>query len=190
MSEQNQPRSMLTYFGKRFVIFCLMLALGIVAMIMAMKITNCTVLVGDAMAARAEYVLSDSQESRENLARFFTQSFIGGEFLEQEKNKYQYYNINNYGQTTKVTWVWVWPWSNRATLRVENRVKNIAGELISEGGLEGEEALPEGLSKRPPAWENGIYSVKVRNENGRWLVESVTPIKIEATPTPTPTPTE
>ena len=79
-------KSLLSYFGRRTLIVCIVILIGLIAMTMSMKISNCSVLVGDAMSARADYILTGTQESKDALSRFFTQEYLASGAIEEERH--------------------------------------------------------------------------------------------------------
>ena len=181
-------KSLLSYFGRRTLIVCIVILIGLIAMTMSMKISNCSVLVGDAMSARADYILTGTQESKDALSRFFTQEYLASGAIEEERNRYDSYNISNYIDLPSTGWIWVWPWSSSASVRVYDKVTSIMGVAITDGETN-ENGDTTAVAPTPPRWQTGTYSVRVKRVHGQWLVDSIKLIKLdeqEAAPTPTP----
>ena len=167
---------------------CIVILIGLIAMTMSMKISNCSVLVGDAMSARADYILTGTQESKDALSRFFTQEYLASGAIEEERHRYDSYNISNYIDLPSTGWIWVWPWSSSASVRVYDKVTSIMGVAITDGETN-ENGDTTAVAPTPPRWQTGTYSVRVKRVHGQWLVDSIKLIKLdeqEAAPTPTP----
>ena len=177
MKQQPQQRSLLNYFGRRAIIVCIVLLIGLLAMITVMKISSCMVLAGEAMEVRAEYILTYSQNSRGRMESYFSDEYIASEELAAERARYEDYDIARYSENPKVTWIWVWPWSNTATVRVHDEVKNIAGQQLETADTK---------TKGIPQWQTGSYTLKMKKIEGTWLITEVKAGKLDPTPTPSP----
>ncbi|MBE5780773.1 MAG: hypothetical protein E7328_03000 [Clostridiales bacterium] len=175
---KRAPKTLRAYFGHKALIVAIVLVIGLIAMLMSMKISNCSVLVGDAMSARADYLLTGSQESEEALDRFFTQEYIQSGALKEDRAKYENYNISNYIDLPSVEWIWVWPWSSNASVRVHDKVVSISGSPI-EDELTDENGNPVSVAPVPPAWPTGDYAVRVKNVGGRWLIDEIVLLELD-----------
>lgn len=171
MNKQTQETlSKRNYFARKWLIVMAVIIILLVIFVIAMQIMNGIVLTGEAMSARANYVLAPSQDDQTTAQQYFTDGYIDGK-LQELRSVYEPYTVNNFVHTAKVKWAFAWPWSVTMTARVEENVRNLSGELVSaEDVVEGTEG---GLEETPPAWENGVYKVTMVKVNGKWKVSNI-----------------
>ena len=181
MKEQAQgQRTIGRYFGRKAIIAGVIVAIGLLIMVTVMKISACQVLAGEAMAVRAEYILEYTQDSRDRIGYYFTEEYLTSEELSQARARYENYNLTRYTINPSVTWIWVWPWSNTATVRVYDKVTNLAGQRLDLGADDTDTSIPQ--------WPLGEYTLKMRRIDGKWLIESVEVYRLDEEPSASPSP--
>lgn len=186
------------YVLSRIAIAVVVIVIAVIAFYTAMHTMNVEMVLKDAYTARAEAVLFPDKESSsdEILKRMFTDNFLNND-TELNGNGYDEFDILNYYQRTEVDSFIIWPWEDQATVKVTDLVSEITGTPLDMIAEDGTIISAEGVSKKPPEWQNGQYEVKLLKSGNTWKIDSQKLLKeIEPEPTgtvassATPSPTD
>lgn len=178
------------YVLSRIAIAVVVIVIAVIAFYTAMHTMNVEMVLKDAYTARAEAVLFPDKESSsdEILKRMFTDNFLNND-TELNGNGYDEFDILNYYQRTEVDSFIIWPWEDQATVKVTDLVSEITGTPLDMIAEDGTIISAEGVSKKPPEWQNGQYEVKLLKSGNTWKIDSQKLLKeIEPEPTGTVAP--
>lgn len=166
--------------GVLYVFACVMAVVVVVALVITAYYTaentaNVSMIAKDAFAKRAEMVLLPSGDADEAeadqaiLQRLFTDYAIATDEM-LNGGHYEHFNVSNYYENADVEFSIIWPWKNEATVRVTEKVLDIAGR--PKAAAEGETAA---VSETPPDWSNGVYEVYFVKDpdSGSWKINGM-----------------
>lgn len=188
MTQNESALSRLVWFFAKnaFIILAILLVLAL-AFMTALTSANVYIVVEEGMSERADTVLKSYDDA--DLDRYFTKEFLDADKLLSSK-RYQNYTITSFTYVGEPTGYICWPWQNSTIVRVTDVVSNIDGELSAD-----KLADESNQTRVPPAWDNGVYNVRLKRVSGKWKIDSmqlVNDVKIEPTPVrsekPLPTP--
>lgn len=183
------------------VLFVLLLILS--AFFASMKTSNIYFVLNDALKARLDIIILGTEV--EEKSGFFSYDYLNSQEYAQLRSKYSLYIISNYGHKFEYSNLFVWPWQKQKTVTVKEAVYAINGEFDTTQMTKAE-AMAMGVYNIPQ-WQHSIYRVRLKYENGTWVIDRVvrrgdydyeapkTPslnedeIAALRTPTPPPTPT-
>jgi hypothetical protein len=162
----------------RFLIVLIVLLICALVFIYAMQITSVIVLAEEAMRARAQYAIGSDAitQSEGYLSRFFSVEYLNSGDMQALRTTYDGITVASYIQLASTQWVWTWPWGGTAYVRVHDKVNSIMGDVIDIT----REA--EGI----PAWQNGVYTLTLKNQKGVWRVVKLELVSLDPVPTATP----
>jgi hypothetical protein len=173
----------LLYLVKSLSVLLAVLLVCSAVFFLSMNTTNNFVLAQDGMKARAQAVLTPSDEI--NLYSYFSVDFVQNEPI-FHGSTYMPYTIRTFNQKVSIKSIWCWPWEDTATAIVQDVITYIDGEMSSEYMTQ--EQREQKVKIPPPAWQNGVYKLTFRRIEGSWKIDSVELIETVALPTPTPSP--
>lgn len=177
---QQTQQTAKSYFRHKAMIALVVILLCLLSFLVATQVTSVVVTADEAMTARVKYCLDSdtAAQGQEYLSRFFTDKFIQSGKLDELRARYQDVSVNSYNAVSDIQWVWTWPWGFSASVKVEETVNKIAGEVTaSEDG-----------TGTIPVWPSGTYSLKLKKRGGAWLIDDMQLVSAQATPTPSATP--
>ena len=177
---QQTQQTAKSYFRHKAMIALVVILLCLLSFLIATQVTSVVVTADEAMTARVKYCLDSdtAAQGQEYLSRFFTDRFIQSGQLDELRTRFQDVSVNSYNAVTDIQWVWAWPWGFSASVKIEETVNKIAGEVTaSESG-----------TGTIPSWPSGTYSLKLKKQGGAWLIDEMQLVSEQATPTPSATP--
>lgn len=184
-------------------LMALAISLIVGAFFSSMKTSNIYFLLNDAWKARLDVILlgTDIEEK----SGFFSYDYLqSAEYVPLEE-EYNIYQISSYAHKITYGKLLVWPWQKVKTVRVNEAVLSIVGELDTTK-ISKADAMAHDMYNIPP-WRDSVYDVRLVYVSGNWYISDITrvgdylyePVKtheltqeeLEAlrTPAPTPTPT-
>ncbi len=167
------------YVLSRIAIVVVVIVIAVIAFYTAMHTMNVEMVLKDAYTARTEAVLLPDKENSGNeeiLGRMFTENFLASD-TELSSSRYDEFDILNYYQRTEIESFIIWPWEDQATVKVTDLVSEITGTPLDMIAEDGTIISSEGVSKKPPEWENGQYEVKLIKSGNTWKIDSQKLIK-------------
>ena len=181
------------YVLSRVAIVIVVIVVIIMAFYTAMHTMNVRMVAKDALTERAQVVLIPAGDGSEDavLERLFTQNFLSTDPA-LTGDAYASFQIRNYYQRTDIATTIIWPWEDHVTLRVTDLVTEISGLPLDSIAEDGTIISSEGQIQKPPAWDSGVYEVKmVKTGDNAWKVDSMKLVEVvEAQPTGTIAPEE
>ncbi len=193
----------LTYIFTRLLVLLLVVLLIVGAFFSSMKTSNIYFVLNDALKARLDIILLGAEV--EDKSGFFSYDYLNSQEYSQLRSKYSLYIVSNYGHKFEYGNLFVWPWQKQKTITVKEAIYSINGEFDTNQMTKAE-AMAMGVYNIPQ-WQHSIYRVRLKYENGTWVIDrvvrkgdydykapktpSLSESEIEAlrTPTPAPTPT-
>ncbi len=165
-------RRFLSFIATRLVIVTLVGALLILVFYLAMNTANIYILLDDGMTMRTSVILT--RKDAVELTNYFTDDFLNtDETLNiglSTASPYIDYNITDFTYQMNLEWVWAWPWEDSATATIVEKVPKITGTVLSDRSS----LVKNGtISKDPPAWYGGRYTVKLVRIDGRWKIDAL-----------------
>ena len=181
------------------------LAIGLIvgAFFSSMKTSNIYFLLNDAWKARLDVILLGTDI--EDKSGFFSYEYLQSAEYAPIKEEYDIYQISSYAHKITYGKLFVWPWQKVKTVRVNEAVLSIVGELDT-AKISKADAMAHDMYNIP-AWQDSVYDVRLVYVSGNWYISDITrvgdylyePVKtheltqaeLEAlrTPAPTATPT-
>lgn len=190
------------YVVSRVVAVVIVVAVLGIAYRTAVNTMTVNMVIEDAFAKRAQFVLTPAQDGSDlaALRKLFTsQAMDDDTVLQSNQYKTPDYTITGYYARTEIADHIVWSWENEATVKVTDIVRDIRASSNLEPDSTGR--LPE-ISV--PEWQSGIYTVKVVKEaqSEGWMIDGIefeeaiffdeapaeTPAPAPETPSEVPTP--
>ena len=171
-------RRLIWWIAQHLFVLLIVLALMVVSFYYAMNMTNIYVVLKDGMAARAQVIMMEEDDSR--LSKYFQDAFLQKDAallaVEQGTSPYRDYNIRGIDHRVNIDFAWVWPWDTTARVDVTERIPRIDGRakgtradaLVASGGS---------AALYPPAWQAAKYRAVLVRENGQWHIKSLTLIE-------------
>jgi hypothetical protein len=175
---------LLFFWIKLLFVVLVVVAIAGSAFFIAMDVTNIALMSGDALKARADYVILGDLYEGQELNKFFTDEFLSRDELIQD-SPYTYYAVTDYEQKVQRSWIWCWPWQNKVSFTITQHVYELKGDLKAEHKTE--EQIEKGQQVAPPAWKDSVYTIRCERIDDRWLITDIVFVE-EAEPLPTPTP--
>lgn len=169
----------LWYLLSRLLIWGAAAALVVLAFFMAMDYMNVSVLAKDGMQVRAEVIIKGSDPT--TLSKVFSKGFLESDAM-LKSNDYRQYQVTDFDYSAENDFTLLFPWQNSVTLRITEKVTNIAGQP-SPGAAE---TIPQ----TPPQWKNAVYDVALARYEDSWRIVSMKLIKGLPAPTPSPSPSD
>jgi hypothetical protein len=146
---------------------------------MGMDYMNVSTLAKDGMQVRAEVVIKGSDPT--TLSKVFSKGFLESDTL-LSSSEYRQYQVTDFDYSADSNFVLVFPWQNSVTLRITEKIKNIAGHPNP--------GAAENTPETPPAWKNAVYDVSIARYEDSWRIVSMELVEELPAPTPSPSPSD
>ena len=158
----------------------------------AVNTMTVNMVVEEAFAKRAQYVLSPAADGSDMLAlqKLFTpRALETDEMLTSDIYRTPEYDVTEFYARATISDHIVWSWQNEATVEVTDIVRDIKASSNAEPDAMGRIPTPD-----VPEWKNGVYEVRVvKNANSEgWMIDGLTFTEtafFDTTPIVTPAPT-
>lgn len=170
-------RRLVLYLLSRLFVISIIIGIFIMTFYYAMNASSIYVIVKEGMAKRAQVIMySDDTES---LKKYFLPAYISNDKSIQLKlngqSPYSWYKIRGIDHRLELTWLWTWPWENKATVEFIERIPLIDGNILAQY----RKVVLSQSNKAalyPPKWRSGKYKASLIQENGKWLIKSISEI--------------
>lgn len=185
-------RGFLYVISRIAIVVAVVVVLGI-AYKTAVNTMTVNMVIKDAFAKRAQYVLTPAADGSDLAAMeklFTSQALDTDEAIQSNVYRTPEYTITGYYERADIKDHVVWSWQDETTVDVTDIVRDIRASSNLE---------PDATGKLPaldvPEWKCGVYEVKVVNvaESEGWMIDSITfkeAVFFETEPLTAPDPTE
>lgn len=145
----------------------------VVAYHTAVNTMTVNMVIKDAFAKRAQYILRPAEDGSDIAAmeKLFTEKAMErDEGIETMKYRTSDYTINEFYERTEISPHVIWSWQNEASVQVTEIVLDISATSNAPVDATGRRPAPD-----VPEWDNGVYRVRVvksAQTNG-WMIDDI-----------------
>lgn len=168
-------RRLILHILSRLFIISIVIGIFLITFYYAMNASSIYIIVKEGMEKRAQVIMySDDVQS---LNKYFLPAYLQNDKSLQLKlngqSPYSWYKIRGIDHRIELNWLWAWPWDNVANVEFIERIPLIDGNILPKYR---EIVLAQGNEKAlyPPKWHSGKYTAILVQENGKWLIKSIT----------------
>lgn len=181
------------YVVSRVAIVVLIIAILGIAYRTAVNTMTVNMVVKDAFAKRAQYVLTPAADGSDMAAMeklFTSKALETDDVLQSNMYRTPEYTITGYYERADVADHIVWSWQDRTTVDVTDIVRDIRGSSNAEPDATGHLPPPD-----IPEWRCGVYEVTLAkvSESDSWMIDEISfkeSVFFETEPLTTAAPTE
>lgn len=181
------------YVISRVAIVVLVIAVLGIAYRTAVNTMTVNMVIKDAFAKRAQYVLTPAADGSDMAAMeklFTSQALEADDAVQSNMYRTPEYTITSYYERADVADHIVWSWQDETTVDVTDIVRDIHGSSNVEPDATGHLPDPE-----IPEWRCGVYEVKLVKvqQTDSWMIDGMTfkeAVFFDTEPLTTPAPTE
>lgn len=170
----GSARRSIWYILRAVLIISLLLGLIYAFFTEGLYISNMYIIVTEGMELRAETVLQNGPIS--DLKQYFTEDLLNSDAL-LNSALYQDYSIDSYEYRYTIKGVSVMPWSKTGTITYIERIPTIVGSPKSDD-----------ISEPLPRWTSMLYKIRLRKEEGSWLISELLVVEVNPQEETLPTP--
>ncbi len=174
---EKTSRMIFKYLLKRILLIAVLVLVLTIVFVMAMDITNISVLVSDGFKEHAQGVLISYDE--EAMSKYFTPKALQNAEFANDRRTYSDYIIRDFEHKLYLEWIWILPWSDTATATIVEKLDNIDGDLPADA---------TDKTKKITAWVDARYEVKLKKvfnttmKANIWQIDSIHILKSVAPP--------